>query len=148
LRRWPVFPVAANKRPITEHGLLDATCDEGIIHKWWANRPDALIAIRTGAPSGLIALDIDVREGVHGFDSLEALGVSFHPASPTTHTPQGGCHVLFAHPGRYIKTIAGRLGPGLDVRGDGGSLIMPSGPGRMWDPHLGPDTALAPCRPG
>ena len=26
-RGWPVFPVRADKRPLTDHGSLDATCD-------------------------------------------------------------------------------------------------------------------------
>jgi Bifunctional DNA primase/polymerase, N-terminal len=143
-REMPVFPVGPNKRPLTEHGHLDATCDEGKISEWWLRYPEALIAIRTGAPSRIVALDIDVRTAVHGFDSLEALGVLHHPTSPTAHTPQGGCHVLFRHPGQYVRTVVGRLGPGLDIRGDGGSLILPPGPGRFWDPHLGLNTPLVP----
>jgi hypothetical protein len=47
-------------------------------------------------------------------------------------------------PGDFVKTIAGELGPGLDVRGDGGSLILPQGLGRSWDRILGPDLPLLP----
>jgi hypothetical protein len=138
-RGWRIFPVRHDKRPLTGHGHLDASLDMAQIGEWWKRWPDALIAIATGEPSGVVALDVDIRPGVHGPDSLEALGVTFHPATPTAHTPSGGYHCLFQWPGHDVKTIAGKLGAGLDVRGDGGSLILPPGPGRFWDPHLAYD---------
>jgi putative DNA primase/helicase len=139
-RGWPVFPVGSNKVPLTEHGRSDATNSPEQIRQWWAQWPNASIAVATGAKAGIVALDVDVSDSVFGPDSLDALGVSFHPETPTAHTPRGGFHVLFAHPGRFVKTIAGKLGPGLDIRGDGGSLILPPGPGRFWDPAFNLDT--------
>jgi Bifunctional DNA primase/polymerase, N-terminal len=145
-RGWPIFPMSMRKVPLTEHGLSDATTDLAAIREWGRRWPSAIPALATGEPSGVVALDVDVKPDAYGPDSLEALGVNFHPATPTSHSPSGGFHMLFQHPGpgRYIKTIAGRLGRGLDIRGDGGSLMLPPGPGRHWDPHLGPDTPLAP----
>jgi hypothetical protein len=77
---------------------------------------------------------------------LETLGVSTVPETPVSYSPSGGCHLWFAHPGPgvYIKTVAGKLGPLLDIRGDGGSCTFPAGPGRTWDPHLGPEKPLSP----
>jgi hypothetical protein len=66
-----------------------------------------------------------------------------HSGTPTAHTPSGGCHLLFRWPGHFVKTIAGKIGRDLDIRADGGGLILPPGPGRFWDPHLGIDTPLA-----
>jgi hypothetical protein len=43
---------------------------------------------------------------------------------------------LFSWPGHHVKTCTGKLGPGLDVRGDGGSITLPPGRGREWDSHL------------
>jgi hypothetical protein len=137
---WPVFPVNASKRPLTAHGRSDATCDATLIREWFGDWPDALVAITTGAEAGIVAIDVDVRENVDGRDSLAALGVALHPRTPTSHTPSGGFHLLFQHPGGYVKTVAGKLGPGLDVRGDGGSITLPPGTGRYWDPHLLPST--------
>ena len=143
-RGWPVFPMHPDKRPLTEHGVLDAILDSLVIREWWRRWPGAVPAIATGEPSGVIALDIDVRSDSNGFDSLENdLGVSMHPETPTAHTPSGGCHLVFRWPGHFVKTIAGKLGRGLDIRADGGSLILPPGPGRFWDPHLGPDMPIA-----
>lgn len=147
LRGWPVSPwrtLGNRKFPLTAHGHLDATTDQRIIEQWWTRWPCAIPAIATGEASGVVGLDIDVRPAGSGFDSLGELGIAFHPAGPTTHTPQGGCAVLFRWPGHFVKTCSGQLAPHLDIRGDGGSLILPPGPGRAWDPYLGPDTPLPP----
>jgi putative DNA primase/helicase len=146
-RGWPVSPWGTRgnrKFPLTGHGHLDATTDRGILEQWWTRWPGAIPAVATGEPSGVVALDIDIRPAASGFDSLGELGIAAHPEGPTTHTPQGGCAVLFRWPGYFVKTCSGELAPHLDIRGDGGSLILPPGPGRLWDPHLGPDTPLPP----
>ena len=50
-------------------------------------------------------------------------------------TPSGGLHVYFANPERELKCSAGLLGPGLDVRANGGYIILPSSDsGYQWDP--------------
>jgi len=66
----------------------------------------------------------------------------FIPQALRHTTPQGGCALLFRWPGHFVKTIAGKLAPHVDIRGDRGSLILPPGPGRFWDPHLGLDTPI------
>jgi len=148
-RGWPVFPVRFNrdplakKYPLTPHGRNDASCDPVVIREWWRRWPDAVPSIVTGEPSGIVGLDIDIRPDGNGFDSLDELGVSFHIETPTAHTPQGGCALLLLWPGRFVKTVAGKIAPHVDTRGDGGSLILPPGPGRFWDPHLGPNTPIA-----
>jgi hypothetical protein len=147
LRGWHVSPwkqVGDRKFPLTEHGHLDATVDASQIEEWWREHPHALVSIATGERSGIVILDIDVRPQGSGWDSLSALGVSFHPETPTAHSPRGGSHCLFKWPGYYVKSVSGALGPHLDIKGDGGSAILPPGPGRWWDPHLGPDTPVAP----
>ena len=83
------------------------------------------MAIRTGAPSDLVVVDIDPRHG--GIDSLRAL-IARHGALPAglrCRTGSGGWHLYFAHPGGTVRNSAGRLGPGLDVRGDGGYVVAP-----------------------
>jgi hypothetical protein len=144
-RGWPVSAWATRgnrKFPLSGHGHLYATTDAAILQQTRARWPDAIPAITTGKPSGVVALDIDIRPAGSGFDSLGELGVVLHPEGPTTHTSQGGCAVLFRWPGYCVKTCSGEIGPHIDVRGDGGSIIVPPGPGRFWDPHLGPDTPL------
>jgi hypothetical protein len=145
-RGWPVFPMSHQKVPLTTHGRSDATCDPAIIRDWFTRWPAALPAIATGEHAGVVAFDVDMTDRISGWDSLAEIGTVFAPATPMAHTPRGGTHLLFRHPGAgvHVKTIAGKVGPALDVRGDGGSVIMPPGPGRFWDPHYGEETPLAP----
>jgi hypothetical protein len=53
-------------------------------------------------------------------------------------TGGGGLHLYFRHPGFEIRNSAGALGPGLDLRGDGGYIIAPpslhaSGNRYVWE---------------
>ena len=142
-RGWLVFPVKG-KRPLTEHGRSDASRDPDQLREWFQRWSDAEPALATGEEVGIVALDVDVSDKVYGADSLAELGISEHPETPTSHTPRGGFHLLFRHPGHFVKTIAGKLGDGLDIRGDGGSITLPPGPGRFWDPIYGLDYPIAP----
>jgi hypothetical protein len=138
-RGWPVFPCRPwpSKRPLTQHGFYDASHDSGQIRAWWTQWPDALIGVPTGKASGLVILDIDVKDGCrYGFDSLADLGRSILPQTPMAHTASGGLHVYFSAIATIIRNSEGELGPGLDVRGEGGYIIAPSpGSGYAWDPH-------------
>src|SRR5262249_1171336 len=61
--------------------------------------------------------------------------------TPIAHTPSGGVHVYFAcNPAVEIRNSAGTKGLGLDVRGDGGQVVVPGPGGYWWDPHSNFDT--------
>jgi hypothetical protein len=124
-RGLPVFPVHG-KLPLTEHGFKDATTDSETIRDWWRRWPDANIALPTGTASRLVVLDIDPRHG--GDKSLMALEAK-HGSLPETlesRTGGGGRHLFFAlGNGQDIRNSAGKLGSGLDVRGDGGYIVAP-----------------------
>jgi len=142
----PVFPCREKgpqrKSPQTARGFHDATCDPGIITKWWRSWPDALIGMPTGPASDLVVLDIDVKDDrANGFDTLADLGHVL-PETPMVHTASGGVHVYFRNPTyRELRCSAGLIGPGLDVRADGGYVIVPSpGSGYSWDPIWNFDT--------
>ncbi len=120
----PVFPVGADKRPLTKHGLHDATTDPDRIGHYWTAHPTANIAVRTGEPSGLVVLDIDGQDGADSLHDLERE----HGRLPTTAsvvTPRRGQHFYFAWPGVPIKTTARKIAPGIDIRGDGGYVLVP-----------------------
>jgi hypothetical protein len=97
-------------------------------------------------------LDIDIkRRAANGFDTLDELGFAILPVTPMAHTVSGGLHLYFSLPDgvdiRNTEGARGRgIGPGLDWRGGGGYLIVPSpGSGYSWDPHCNLDTVpLAP----
>lgn len=80
-------------------------------------------------------LDVDVkRPEANGFDSLEDLGHSILPETPMAHTASGGLHVYFRCPDRNVRNSAGRIAPGLDVRANGGYvIILAPGSSYTWD---------------
>jgi Protein of unknown function (DUF3987)/Bifunctional DNA primase/polymerase, N-terminal len=81
-----------------------------------------MIGVPTGAASGIVALDVDIKNGHDGLLSLEALGGA--PETLTIRTPSGGLHYVFKHnPSKPLGNSAGKLGDGLDVRGDGGYVV-------------------------
>lgn len=125
-RDWACFPcVPGEKNPATENGLYDASKNPNELRKLW-RRDDANLAIRTGAASGIIALDVDVKDGASGRESLDKLQQE-HGALPVTltnATPTGGWHHIYRHPGQLLGNRTGML-PGLDVRADGGYILGP-----------------------
>src|SRR5262249_29653669 len=48
-----LFPCGYSKRPTCEHGLLDATTDATVLRKLWRRHGGELVAVRTGAVSGV-----------------------------------------------------------------------------------------------
>lgn len=142
-RGWPVLPChspaagacscggdcpSPAKHPRTRRGLHQASCDPAQVTRWWRRWPEANLAVRTGAGpagAGLVVLDVDPGHG--GEASLVKL-LATHEALPVTlevATGGGGRHLYFAHPGGRVPNSTGRLGPGLDLRGDGGYVMAP-----------------------
>src|SRR5699024_1876604 len=67
----PVFLCpSGGKRPIAEHGLLDATTEPGQVEAWWKQTPTANIGLPTGAASGVVVVDIDVHGPVDGYEAF------------------------------------------------------------------------------
>jgi hypothetical protein len=122
-----VFPCEpGGKAPLTYNGFWDATTDARRIRAWWGRWPDANVGVPTGRRSGLLVLDVDPRDGgAEGLAELEVAGGPL-PETAKARTGGGGTHVFFAYPvGEEVRSSAGRLGPGLDVRGEGGYVVVP-----------------------
>src|SRR5215207_5972024 len=134
-RGVPVFPCEQGaKRPLTRNGHWDATTDPRAIERWWKRWPCANVGLPTGKKSGFLVLDVDVDDG--GLESLAKLERAGAPAPKTAkaRTGGGGIHVFFRNPrGTQIRNSAGLLGPGLDVRGEGGYVVVP--PSRTEDSY-------------
>jgi hypothetical protein len=95
-----------------------------LIERWFRGTPYNL-GIRTGAASGIIVIDVDPR---HGGDHTLAELERRHGVLPPTWrfiTGSGGWHSLFKHPGGTVPNSAGKIGIGIDVRGDGGYIAAP-----------------------
>jgi replicative DNA helicase len=144
-------PCKAGKHPRTLNGLRDASADPQIIRRWWeAQWPTANLGIVTGAPSGLVVVDLDSEKG--GEESLESLQRRYGrlPETVEALTGGGGRHLLFRHPGQPVHNKQSwRDLPGLDIRGDGGYIVAPpslhaSGRRYEWEASSHPeDVALA-----
>ncbi len=135
----PVFPTKPNKAPYTARGFKEATTDPATIKSWWTSQPDAGIGIPTGKASGWLVLDRDDRHS--GDASLTALIEEYGelPATSEATTPSGGAHYIFKYPKVQIGNSAGKLGRGLDVRGEGGYIVAPGiDPARRWVNALDP----------
>ena len=71
-----------------------------------------------------MALDVDLDKG--GLDSLIALqqaGLAIRGTAAQLSGSGLSFHLLYRHPGGTVPNSAGRLGDGLDVRGDGGYVV-------------------------
>lgn len=123
-----VFPLKPKeKKPLTAHGVKDATTDFDTITKWWKKNPNANIGIACGQISGgLLVIDLDERaNGISGFDSLHEWE-SEHgelPETARTITGKGGSHILFRVDHKENNRVD--LLDGVDVRSDGGYIVAP-----------------------
>jgi Bifunctional DNA primase/polymerase, N-terminal len=151
----PVFPCnPLDKKPLTPNGFKDATKDEAQIRAWWGRWPNAMVGAPTGPASGMWVLDLDIdpAKKIDGKAALDQLVAQRGALTPTlmTITPRGGQHLIFSwDPNHDIRNSAGRIGPGIDVRGDGGYVCLPpsrnaSGGEYRWDPNSAPQSAPAP----
>jgi Bifunctional DNA primase/polymerase, N-terminal len=115
----PCFPCRADKRPATPRGFKDGTCDRNIVRELWRRYPGPLIGIPTGEISRLAVLDIDPR---HGGNCWLAGHRNRIPATRVHRTRSGGLHLIFQHTAG-LRSSAGKISAGVDVRATGGYII-------------------------
>jgi hypothetical protein len=135
---WPVFMLGRSKRPVancracktagpghdpagctclTCHSFYAATTDPARLAAMLARVPGGLLAIRTGAASGLAVVDIDPRNGGQ-------LDFELMTATATVATGGGGWHLYYRHPGCPLPDeLPGH--PGVDIKADGGYVVAP-----------------------
>jgi len=124
----PVFPCDDQKRPLTAHGFKDATANPDEIRRLFTNPRAAMIGMPTGEITGIVVVDVDVKDGRTG---MEWLNDNSHrlPQTRTIRTGSGGLHIYLRWPGQPIRNSAGKIAPGIDVRGSGGYVVVPPSPG-------------------
>jgi hypothetical protein len=141
---WAVFPVPpGTKRSYksAEHSNGRAwgmTREAAEIRADFTRWPYAGIGIPTGTVNGVVIVEYDtvIGHGVDGAAALEDLQ-DRHGRLPDTLaaiTASGSVHSYLRHPGGGIKIKCSNseLGPGIDVKGDGGMVIAPPTAGRRW----------------
>src|SRR5882762_870880 len=133
---WPVFPLSPNaKSPLKgSNGHKNATLNYEQVQRWWSENPTANIAVATGSPSGLIVFDVDPQHGGH--ESFKKLEKRYGPLPQTrmSRTAHGGLHRFYAYPSdgnRYPNAVELQGLPGIDVRGDGGYVVLP--PSKLYN---------------
>lgn len=120
---YPVFPCDATKKPRVKWKNA-ATTDHLQIELWWRTWPLAMIGIPMGERSALCVLDVDCKNGTDGFKTIRANNWTIPHESIEVRTPSGGAHFYFRYTGSE-RNSAGKIGPGLDIRGQGGYVIAP-----------------------
>ncbi|MEE1794981.1 bifunctional DNA primase/polymerase [Streptomyces sp. BE308] len=175
-RGLPVFPLSATKLPalrsphrgesppvhcrgacgLPGHGVHDATTDPAAVRALFAAAPRATgYGIACGrAPHRLVGVDLDI-DTTGGNDSVAALQqLAFQhlftiPPTVTVLTPSGGRHLWLTGPADVsVPNSAGRLAPGIDIRGTGGYLVGPGSVTTHGMYRFAPGTAglvPAPC---
>ena len=123
---WRVLPLQpGSKQPLghlVPHGYLDASCDLRAIARWWRVAPLANVGIAC-APSGLLVLDVDPRNGGDETLALAVRALGELPRTWTVLTPGGGQHYYFhCELGQNLCP----LGPGIDLKQHGYVLAPPS----------------------
>jgi hypothetical protein len=112
------------KHPRTEHGVHDATRKAETLSAWWDCWPDANLALATGEDSCVDVLDVDPEhDGPATLARLEAEHGTL-PATWRARTGSGGEHIYFWHEPGMGNSVS-RIGRGLDVRGEGGYVLLP-----------------------
>jgi hypothetical protein len=105
-------------------GTKNASKDPAVIERWFKDSTWN-VGIATGSKSGIIVTDIDPRHG--GDESISELEGKNGPLPKTWQflTGGGGQHHIFRHPGGLVPNSAGKLGDGIDIRGENGFIVAP-----------------------
>ena len=139
----------AGKHPRLRKWQEEASNDLDVVAEWIRQYPRANVGIATGALSRFFALDVDPEKG--GRETLAALEAEHGrlPQTVQSTTGSGGSHFLFQMPdGMNLRNSAGKLGDGLDTRGDGGQIVVApsrSSKGAYRWVHAPWDTKIAPA---
>jgi hypothetical protein len=154
-RGWRVFVLSGSKVPVANcapchrehttpdvmesctclmcHGFYAATTDLERVREMLRLQPRGMLAVRTGAVSGLAVVDVDFEKFVgdvpaaddpayvtmSGLDERQLL-----PGTLMQSSGSGGLHLLYAHPGGYLMSGARKYGPNVDSKADGGYIVV------------------------
>jgi hypothetical protein len=142
-RHFRVLPVRPwEKIPAVMDWLRTATDDPTVIARLLAENAGLNLGLACGPqPNGLniVVIDVDPKNG--GVETLADLVREIGPFPDTAihWTPSGGCHYFFDSPVPIRNSR--RLGPGVDVRGEGGQVVLPPSRRRSESGEILPYTA-------
>jgi hypothetical protein len=110
---------SAGKHPRLMGWQAEATTDRATIRRWWAKWPSSNVGLAMGA--GLLAFDFDGEEGEALYRELRARGLLLD--SLEQRTGGGGRQVIYVGAPDLPNEV--RLVSGLDLRSQGGQIVVP-----------------------
>jgi hypothetical protein len=120
---WQVFPLLPkSKEPATKSGFYAATTNPATIRRWFGQAYPHNIGVRTGLASGIFVFDTDGETGALSLAKIEA---EHEPFPPTRVSITGKGRHFWFRTTVPIACSAGKIAPGVDVRGDGGYVVAP-----------------------
>jgi hypothetical protein len=163
VRGWKVFALAASKSPLRNcgkcyagacpgqdkcecgnvacHGYYAATTNlDHVRAMLWRAGEGGMLAVRTGAASGVVAVDAEGTDndeyGETGIEVLDSFatwteGVALVPTLKA-HTSGGGVHLLYKVTDGSVNS-RNRILPNVDIKGEGGYIAVPPAAGRRWE---------------
>jgi len=140
------------KHPLVGQWKVAATNFDKTIMHWWKKWPLANIAIITGRKSGLVVVDIDLKDKISGIkanlsfpDLVEEIQLNTNTI--TAITGSGGKHLFYKYPeiDKKIPCVT-NLRNGIDIRADDGYVVVPpsihiSGKRYSWNMYFKPSKA-------
>lgn len=123
-----IFPCNADKKPLTPHGFKDASDDPDVQENWKRTFKNI---VYWGYPTGdgIFVVDVDCKNGGIGLKNWkEMIQAHGEPNTYTVQTRSGGYHYYFYMPsGTVIYNSTSKFADGIDIRGQGGYVIVPDG---------------------
>lgn len=127
-----VFPCAEKQKvPIADcHWMVEATNSASRIKEWFIDHDDQAKlfnwAVNCGL-SGLAVIDVDVKNGAKGKESLMKLELEYErlPDTYTAITPSGGLHIYLSGTVASGTNKLGQEYPGIDIKSMRGYVLLP-----------------------
>ena len=153
-RGWKLFTVNDQKRPwhncgnctpgahegdacacLWCHGHLAASGIYEDVKEMVEGRPGGHLAVACGTVSGLVVVDAEGTDRVgYGRTGLEVLeDWEWWGDTLRAVTSGGGLHLFYRYPeGGQKITSRTRVAPNIDIKADGGYVVLPPAAGRRW----------------
>jgi Bifunctional DNA primase/polymerase, N-terminal/Primase C terminal 1 (PriCT-1) len=125
-RGFRMFPLEPRgKRPIIPEWPAKATSDSHTLSEWHGEYAGCNWGLACGSGSHVFVLDIDGEEGAAAIQDLCRKHGDAWMETLTVNTASGR-HLYFQYPvAAIVRNSAGKIAAGLDVRGEGGYVVVP-----------------------